>query len=836
MTAAAGGDDHDRADLRLVAPALGAWAGAMAGPVVATGVAIGVGVVALAALAWVLSLVRGPPGARDRRVSGARRAAVAALVCAAGGLGAAGLRVAALHAGPVDDLAGQSASVTAQLLVTSDPVLRRSTTGGTPGWPYVLLHARVETLTARGVTADVRTPVLVIADETWLGLLPSQQVAMSGRLAAAERGGPVAAVLRARGEPEVLTGPGLLQRAVEPLRAGLRASVSGLDPPERGLVPALVVGDETAMTDELRADLQATGLTHLTAVSGANVAIVLAAVVGLARWVGVRGYGLPVTGVLSVAGFVVLARPEPSVLRAAAMGIVAVVALTAGGRRRGIAALCTAVLLLVLADPWLARSYGFVLSVLATAGILVVAPAWRDALARWLPRPLAMAVAVPLAAQLACTPVVVVLSGGVSLAAVPANLLAAAAIAPATVLGVLAAVLAPLSGLLGRVAGTLAGLPAAWIVEVAERGARLPGAQIPWSPTPLALVILTLACVAVVVVLPSVLRRRGVALAVAVALLVALLRPADGLGWPPPGWVLVACDVGQGDAVVLSTGPDSAVVVDAGPDPDAVDRCLDSLGVRDIPAVVLTHFHADHIAGLPGVLRGRRVAEVIVSPLDEPPEQAEQVREWVGAAGVPVVPAVAGTQQSTGALSWRVLWPQRIISGEGSAANNASLVLLAEAYGVRLLLAGDVEPLAQRAILRLGADPGVDLGVDVLKVPHHGSAYQDPAFLEATDPRLAVVSVGEGNTYGHPSPATLDLLAAGGATVVRTDLDGTTAVVRADDGGDPLGTGDPLDAGDPPALGIVRRGRRSGRVTTACQAGPRWTPPARPRSPPRWPP
>ncbi len=213
------------------------------------------------------------------------------------------------------------------------------------------------------------------------------------------------------------------------------------------------------------------------------------------------------------------------------------------------------------------------------------------------------------------------------------------------------------------------------------------------------------------------------------------------------------------------------MVVDAGPDPEAVDRCLRRLGVNRVPYVLLTHFHADHVEGLPGVLRGRRVAEIGVSPLSDPPGQAARVRRWAGDAGVPTTAAAPGEVRAVGSLRWRVLWPRRILT-EGSAANNASVVLWVETAGVRVLLTGDIEPAAQAALLR--AEPG--LRADVLKVPHHGSAYQDPDLARAVHARVALTSVGAGNDYGHPAPRTLDLLRDAGMRSARTDLDGDVAV------------------------------------------------------------
>jgi competence protein ComEC len=268
--------------------------------------------------------------------------------------------------------------------------------------------------------------------------------------------------------------------------------------------------------------------------------------------------------------------------------------------------------------------------------------------------------------------------------------------------------------------------------------------------------------------------RLVVAAALSAAVLVAyLLGPGR---WPPPGWVLVACDVGQGDALVVRVAEGSALVVDGGPDAALVDRCLDRLGVEHVPLLVLTHFHADHVAGVPGVLDGRDVGSVLVSPLRDPPEQVADVASW--SEGLHVVEASPGQQGSAGDATWRVLWPDPAPPTEGSPPNNASIVLLVEVAGVRMLLTGDVEPPAQAALVASDRVPQVD----VLKVPHHGSRFQDEEFLAAASARVAVVSAGEDNPYGHPAPELLDALTAAGVLVARTDTDGTVAVVAGDDG------------------------------------------------------
>ncbi|MDQ6641174.1 MAG: ComEC/Rec2 family competence protein, partial [Actinomycetota bacterium] len=618
----------------------------------------------------------------------------------------------------------------------------------------------------------LRQPVLGVAPTTWSRLRLGETVTAPGRLAPAH-GRDLAGLATVRGPPHVVARQGLLLSAAERIRAGIRESVANQAPGPRALIPALVDGDDSGMPTAVAAEFKTAGLTHLLAVSGTNLTLVVGALLVLARGVGVRARGLVVLGALGVVGFVLLARPEPSVLRAAAMGSVALIGMGNNGRERGTRALGLALLVLMLLDPRLAGEVGFALSSLATAGILFLAPGWRDALRRWLPRWAAEALAVPMAAQLTCTPLVAAISGQVSLVAVLANLLAAPAVAPATVLGLVGGLLSSLWVPLGRAPGAVAVSCGSWIIEVAHRSATLPTAAIGWPTSVGSLLVLTLICGWVALTIKVVLARRGWALGLAVVALVLMLVPLPTPGWPPRGWVFVACDIGQGDGLVLNAGPGVGVVVDTGPDPALMDGCLRRLGVRRVPLVVLTHFHADHVDGLSGVLRGREVGTIEVTSLGDPPGGVQVVRDLAVARRVKVRVAIAGERVSLGALTWRVLAPTgRTPVDSASPPNDASIVLLVETRGIRLLMMGDEEKGSQARL----ADAAPGLHVDVLKVAHHGSAKQDPDLVRSLHPRLAVISVGVRNDYGHPAPSTLALLKATGAVVRRTDTDGDVAV------------------------------------------------------------
>ncbi|WP_233525974.1 DNA internalization-related competence protein ComEC/Rec2 [Actinomadura spongiicola] len=689
-----------------------------------------------------------------------------ALVCAAASATGVALRATAVDTGPVRDVARLGGSAAAEAVVTADPHAK-------PGKhrPMVIVRARMEVISQ----TRVRVPVLLLAaDAGWLRLIPSQRVRLHGRFMLPQGADLLAAVVIVRGPPSVLGPPSRVQRAAEFMRARLRAASAKLPPDQRGVLPGMVVGDTSRLDPALAEDFRTAGLTHLLVVSGANLAIVIGAVLGLCRLVGLGRRRAPPLAVLAVLAFVVVARPEPSVLRAALMGLIGMLALFTGRQRQGVPALAAAVLLLVLIDPELARSYGFTLSVLATAGLLVLAPPWRERLARHLPGPFADALAVAAAAQFAVAPVLVMLSGEVGVVSVFANLLAAPAVAPATLLGALAAVTAPFSLPLAQLIVWPAGLAVGWIIRVARTAAALPYATIPWTNGGAGAAALLLAVGVTVLVLRSRRLRLLTAAAMTGVLIAVIALRVTAPGWPPPNWQMVACDVGQGDALALSTGPGQAVVVDTGPEPASIDQCLRRLHVHDVPLLILTHPHADHINGTSGVLRGRDVHTILTTPRTSGRE-ASLARNFLPR------PAQAGQQWRIGPLTLSVLAPPTTgptlsPKDDGTTINNASVVLVARKPGFSALLTGDVEAEAQRALE--SAVPHVQ----VLKVPHHGSRSQAPGFLAAAQASVSLISAGEDNDYGHPSPTTLTLLRSLRTQIHRTDQEGDIAIIRTTTG------------------------------------------------------
>ncbi|WP_157368376.1 DNA internalization-related competence protein ComEC/Rec2 [Alloactinosynnema sp. L-07] len=745
--------------------ALVLWLAALLGLLVHWGLTVAIGAAAVGIA--LVTLVRDGPA---RRPPGAR-VAWPVLVCGLLALWPVAPRIHDAATDPLREAAARGEVVELRAEIRERP--RPVRTAGFGAMP-----AGVGSVVVPATVGDGSAVLLIAPVDQWSRLLPGQSVTMRGKLAPATSDELIVAVVRVR-DPPLDVGPAPVWESVaDSLRKGLRRASGVLDPEPAGLLPAVVVGDKDALSPTVVDEFRVAGLSHLLAVSGANLAVVCVAILMLLRALRVGPRGAAAGALAGLVGFVVLAGPEPSVLRAGVMGAVGLVALAVGRERSALPALGTAVVVLVAVDPGMATALGFVLSVLATGALVLLAPRWADALARrGVPRGVAEALAVPAAAHLVTAPVVAGVHGQVSLVAVLANLVAAPVVAPATVLGVLAAVVMPVWPWLAELLVRLAGPELSWVIAVGRHAADVPGAAIGWPSGWWGGLLLAVAVIGATLAWRFRRGRAAVALALVAVLVVVIPVRVLAPGWPPPGWAAVACDVGQGDATVLATAePGRAVLVDTGPESGPVDDCLDRLGVDRIPVVILSHLHADHVGGLAGVLAGRSVGAVAVGAGRAPEWAWRQVRKEAAGVGVPLTELSVGTRLSWPGLDIEVLaanGKEVTDDDSGTAINNTSLVLRASTSAGRVLLTGDIELAAQADLLA----SGVDVSADVVKVPHHGSRTTSPEFLDAVGARIALVSVGARNRYGHPSPRTMTTLRDNGTQVVRTDTDGDSAVL-----------------------------------------------------------
>lgn len=553
------------------------------------------------------------------------------------------------------------------------------------------------------------------------------------------------------------------------LRAAFRDHAAGLPGSGGRLLSGLAIGDTTLVDEQLDAAMKGASLSHLTAVSGANCAIVIGLVLLVGSVVGLPRGARVGAALVVLVGFVVLVTPEPSVLRAAVMAAIALVTYGLGRPVRGIPVVSLAVVALLVADPWMARSYGFVLSVLATAGLMVLAGPLTAVLGRFLPRWLALVVAVPLAAQLACQPVVVLLSASLPTYGVVANVLAAPAAPVATIVGLAGCVLLLLLPPLGAILCNVAWLPSAWIAAVAEFFAGLPGAELPWPEGVVGVALLAgVAVLATASLLggPRLRRWCGAVMAIVVVVYVSTI----GLGrllelaGRPSDWQVAACDIGQGDAVLVRSAGHVALI-DTGPDPAALRACLSDLGITRLDLLVLTHYDLDHVGGTSAVVGW--ADRVLVGPsggVDDDRLVAE-----LADGGAEVTPVSRGESGLLGELRWTVLWPPA--RGAPEPGNPASVVIATEGVGACAsgclsgVFLGDLGEESQRRLLGLG---GLSR-VDVVKVAHHGSADQSADLYERLAATVGVIGVGVDNGYGHPTASLLAILESTHTAALRTD-------------------------------------------------------------------
>ncbi len=574
---------------------------------------------------------------------------------------------------------------------------------------------------------------------------------------------------------EIVSSPPIHHRWANHFRNSLIEAMAWSPDGQAALVPSLVVGDTSRLSQEVIQSFRDTGLTHLTAVSGTNLTLMILFGVTAAKYCSLRGWSLRILALIITCAFVLICHAEPSVIRAAAMGMIALGATgISSDEGRSIRHLALAVFILLLINPWLATSWGFALSVSACLGILLWAKRWQRILSRYCPPLIADAICLPLAAQIATQPLVTALSGSISMVAVGANMVAAPFVGPVTVLGIAAALVSLIWPWGGRCIGYLAGWFAQPIISLARWGASLPSATIAYGDDRVQLGILALVCwLGGGLIVPMILARRWRVIALAVIVLIAVMRPSLPTIFHRD-WSIVFCDIGQGGAQLIRVSDRSAILVDTGPDPQLLSRCLHRNHVERIDLLVITHSHADHVGGL--------------AAIDPPSTQMvfvadEYNRDFV----IQRSPALAekihiahpGDQWKGGDVTWTTLaaGPLHGESGreapsDSGAENDLSVVGYVQSGQITLLLTGDLEEDGQRRTMEaLQGRP-----VDIFHVPHHGSSHHLAEFFTFVHAPISVIQVGKGNEYGHPAPSTIRDLNASGTQIYRTDEQGQITI------------------------------------------------------------
>jgi competence protein ComEC len=581
------------------------------------------------------------------------------------------------------------------------------------------------------------------------------------------------ATLEVDGIRDIGPPPNVFRRLANSVRRSLRRSVSRMLPVRQaGLLMGLALGDTSSLDPSVEEDFRATGLSHLTAASGANVAMFLAPILGLAGLAGAGRRARLTIGIGAIGFFVLLTGAEPSVLRAVVMSGLTLLGVFLGRPRSPPAILGGAVLLLLTHDPTLVHAVGFQLSVAATVGIALLAHPLAGRLSR-LPGPIALAAATTLAAQAGVLPLLLFYFRVFPLVSIPANLLAFPAVGPGMLLGLAAGALEMVWRPMGFLVGAFARLPLGYLGWLSDRLARspLPSVTSTGGQLETLLVGLTLLGLAGWWIRSGRQVSRRAVLLGALVLPLIVLTGAFRAG-PPSRLSIVFFDVAQGDAALVRSPGGATILIDGGPDPDLVAAKLAALGVRRLDLMVATHPHADHVGGLPSVL-ARFAVGLVIDPGcgGDSPYYSDFLRA-VRSAGVRFGHPVAGTVLRVGDVRLEVLSPERCYHGTESDPNNDSIVLRITRRSASAMFGGDAEQPAQSEMLD---DPAFTLTAQVLKVPHHGGDTSLRQFFRAVHATVAVVSVGP-NRYGHPVPALLRMLAQDGMRVFRTDRAGDITV------------------------------------------------------------
>jgi competence protein ComEC len=572
--------------------------------------------------------------------------------------------------------------------------------------------------------------------------------------------------------------------SIEELRAKFLFNLNGVTEDSSGLVAGLAIGERGLISETLSENMKELSLTHLVAVSGANLAIIAAVVFLTASLFGAPRFWRFTLAYLSIAAYILLVGPESSVLRAGTMAAFVMAGWWLGRKVNPLVPLSWAVLFLLLVDPALAVDIGFALSVFATLGLLVLAGNLHERLEPKLGTWLSLGVSASVAAQLYTLPVLLILQPSIPVYSVLANLAVEAVVAPVTVLGILAVIASAVSPPVAQLLTWLASFGTWWIETVANNLSQMPLTRIPMLPGAIGIGF----TVCLVVGLTLVLVSKHVSLKVAGAICVAVFLVP--IGWIAQDfsrqnnfhadWQILNCDVGQGDALLIRSGGKVALV-DVGREDEPIDHCLSSLAISHIDLLVLTHFDADHVGGIRGAIAGRSVGVALISGFRDDRPLVSVVSEVLAVSAGSVLVGYSGMSGSLGSSKWRVLSPT-FEANEAEDSNDASLVLTFELAKFNVLALGDLGEKGQERLMRnsypwLAALRQKPL---ILKVAHHGSKDQSTKLHALVEPDIALVSVGAGNDYGHPTQSALFMLQRLSTRILRTDIHGAISL-RIDD-------------------------------------------------------
>jgi competence protein ComEC len=567
-------------------------------------------------------------------------------------------------------------------------------------------------------------------------------------------------------------------QAIQYFRERFLLSLNGVSSDAEGLVAGLTIGERSLLSTEVAEEMKVLSLTHLVAVSGANLAIVIGAVYFLLAGLGLSRSLRYLLALGAMSFYVLLVGPESSVIRAATMALFVMIGLWLGRGSTPLNSLALAIIFLLAVDPGLSRDIGFALSAFATAGLLLLAPPVFEWLRTYIHDFLALGIAASFSAQLFTMPVLLILQPSIPVYSVLANLIVEPVVAPITILGIAGVLVAgvniPIAGVLSYIASLLA----SWIVWVAGELSAWPLARAHFVQGWAGIALVSL-CVLLIALSIGVGRKYSRQLKLA-----ALLVLTVALSWSTNDvfrhqslaghFSVMACDVGQGDALLVRD-QSRVALIDVGKDDALIDSCLSQARVTHIDLLVLTHFDADHVGGIRGALKNRSVGTAIVSGYKDDRPLVKVVHEELSKARASIELGRKGIGGRLGGFQWQVLEPTWTDEGEDS--NDASVVVSFRNQEHGILALGDLGESGQQRLLRSSMPELSELRAKtlVLKVAHHGSADQSEELFRYLQADFAIFSVGK-NDYGHPTPRALALARNHGATILRTDQHGPIAL------------------------------------------------------------
>ncbi len=610
--------------------------------------------------------------------------------------------------------------------------------------------------------------------------------------------------------------------AIHRLRRDLSSALAGALPePQASLAQGILLGERSALPQDLKDDLNATSTSHIIALSGYNVTLLAGLVIGAFAWL-VGRRRAAILALAAIAGYTLLTGASPSLVRAAIMGTLYLTATLLGRPNSGLVSLLVAAAVMAGLKPDVVRDVSFQLSFGATAGLIVLVPLMRERIdaaserVTWLPEPPRRGVAsalyeiaiVTAAASIATLPLIALHFQRISLVSLPANLLVLPAFPYILLSSTFVAVVGLASPPLAEVAGYFAWLGLSYMIATVRLMAAVPFASLEvrrfnmemcaasylllaalcwllsrrrpgeealrrlWRPVGRVLAVPARPLGGV----PAAWLATGLALPALLTWMAVLSSPDSrlaGVFAAPDGRLTVEVfDVGQGDAVLIRTPDGQKLLVDGGPDGQVIEQELGEalpFWDRKLDMVLLTHPDSDHLSGLLSVVERYDVERVAAAPIEAETGLATAWQDLIDEKGVPYEEVAAGGWVDLGrGASLRILGPpEQPLTGTSADTNNNSLVLKLTWGDVSFLLTGDVEAAGEAALL----EDRADLRATVLMVAHHGSAYStSQALLDAVRPVVSVISVGADNDFGHPAASTLEHL--DDTIVYRTDQQG----------------------------------------------------------------